>query len=167
LEKLAHSPIVNLHVVFDRPVMDLPLLAVVGSELQWIFDRTRSAGIGGGQYLTAPLSAADAWLGEPSERLRAVFLPAFHAVLPRSREARLEAFAVTSEPGATFRAAPGTRRVRPPAGTEVGGVFLAGAWTDTGWPATMEAAVRSGTAAARAALAACARRAGPGAKEAA
>ncbi len=158
LEKLAHSPIVNLHVVFDRPVMDQPLLAVVGSELQWIFDRTRSAGLARGQYLTAPLSAADAWLGESSERLRAVFLPAFHALLPRSRAARVEAFAVTSEPTATFRAAPGTRRVRPAPGTEIAGVFLAGAWTDTGWPATMEAAVRSGKAAAQAALAACARR---------
>ena len=62
-------------------------------------------------------------------------------------------FAVTHEPRATFRVAPGTRRLRPGARTQVDGLYLAGAWTDTGWPATMEGAVRSGLTAARAALA--------------
>ena len=60
---------------------------------------------------------------------------------------------VTREGAATFRAVPGTRRLRPPARTAVPGLYLAGAWTDTGWPATMEGAVRSGTAAAAAVLA--------------
>jgi uncharacterized protein with NAD-binding domain and iron-sulfur cluster len=73
--------------------------------------------------------------------------------LPATRAARVERFAVTCERTATFRATPGTRRSRPLPGTEVAGVFLAGAWTDTGWPATMEGAVRSGLAAADAALA--------------
>jgi uncharacterized protein with NAD-binding domain and iron-sulfur cluster len=61
-------------------------------------------------------------------------------------------FAVTHEPRATFRVAPGTRLLRPGARTKVDGLYLAGAWTDTGWPATMEGAVRSGLTAARAAL---------------
>ena len=68
-------------------------------------------------------------------------------------------FAVTHEPRATFRAAPGTRRLRPGPHTERAGLLLAGAWTDTGWPATMEGAVRSGITAAHAALGARAREA--------
>jgi uncharacterized protein with NAD-binding domain and iron-sulfur cluster len=167
IARLGRSPIVSLHVVFDRRVMPHALLAAQDGELQWIFDRTASARVAHGQYLTLPLSAADRWLGAPAAALRAAFLPKLLALLPAARDARVEAFAVTSEPVATFRAAPGTRRSRPAPGAELGGVFLAGAWTDTGWPATMEGAVRSGAAAAAAALAACARRAKTAGREAA
>ncbi|HEU4429909.1 MAG TPA: hydroxysqualene dehydroxylase HpnE, partial [Myxococcota bacterium] len=167
LAQLGHSPIVNLHVLFDRRVLSHPLLAALDSPLQWIFDRTHSARLNEGQYLTASLSAADRWQDHSTAELRAIFLPAFAALLPLARDARVLRFAVTREPAATFRAAPGTRRLRPAPGSEYGGVFLAGAYTDTGWPATMESAVRSGLAAASAALAACARRGRPTAKEAA
>jgi squalene-associated FAD-dependent desaturase len=167
LAALGASPIVNLHVLVDRRVMSHPLLAALDSPLQWIFDRTHSAGLEEGQYLTASLSAADRWQGCSSAELRAVFEPAFAALLPAARDARVLRFAVTREPAATFRATPGSRRLRPVPGSEHGGVFLAGAYTDTGWPATMESAVRSGLAAASAALRACARRGRPGAKEAA
>jgi uncharacterized protein with NAD-binding domain and iron-sulfur cluster len=72
-------------------------------------------------------------------------------LLPEARKAvTLEAF-VTKSAGATFRSAPGTARLRPGPGSDIDGILLAGAWTDTGWPATMEGAVRSGRAAARAA----------------
>ena len=64
------------------------------------------------------------------------------------RRVRVEAFFVTNEPAATFRQAPGCGRLRPGPRTALPGLFLAGAWTDTGWPATMEGAVRSGYAAA-------------------
>jgi uncharacterized protein with NAD-binding domain and iron-sulfur cluster len=87
------------------------------------------------------------------DTLRERFLPALERLLPAAAEAEVIDFTVTREPKATFRAAPGTRRLRPPQRTEVPGLYLAGAWTDTGWPATMEGAVRSGVAAARAALA--------------
>jgi squalene-associated FAD-dependent desaturase len=167
LAALGASPIVNLHVLFDRRVMSHPLLAALDSPLQWIFDRTHSAGLEEGQYLTASLSAADRWQGCSSAELRAVFLPAFAALLPAARDARVLRFAVTREPFATFRATPGSRHLRPAPGSEHGGVFLAGAYTDTGWPATMESAVRSGLAAASAVLRASARRGRPGAKEAA
>ena len=70
-------------------------------------------------------------------------------LLPAARDAQVLDFAVTHEPRATFRAAPGARRLRPGTRTATQGLFLAGAWTDTGWPATMEGAVRSGLAAAR------------------
>jgi len=167
LEGLGHSPIVNLHIVLDRQITDHDFVAGLGSELEWIFDRTHSAGLERGQYLAVSLSAADRWVGRSASSLRAVFEPALRALFPAARDARIEDFAVTVERRATFCGRPGTRRLRPLPGSEVAGVFLAGAWTDTGWPATMEGAVRSGRAAARAALDACTRRQSAGTKEAA
>lgn len=152
LLRLGASPIVNLHVVFDRRVLSLPFLAGIGTPLQWIFDRTRAAGLERGQYLAVSLSAADEWVGRSTRELREVFLPAFEALLPGARGARVVRFFATCERAATFRQAPGTAALRPRAETAHPGLLLAGAWTDTGWPATMEGAVRSGLAAARAAL---------------
>jgi squalene-associated FAD-dependent desaturase len=152
LAALGSSPIVNLHVVWDRRVLAQPLVAVLDSPLQWIFDRTRAAGLERGQYLAVSLSAADAWLGVSAESLRRSFEPEFRRLFPAARAARMEKLFVTNEPAATFRQAPGTQRLRPTTQTRVPGLYLAGAWTDTGWPATMEGAVRSGLAAARAAL---------------
>jgi uncharacterized protein with NAD-binding domain and iron-sulfur cluster len=89
--------------------------------------------------------------------LRRSFEPELRRLFPAARAARLEKLFVTCEPAATFRQAPGTRRLRAAPQTRVAGLYLAGAWTDTGWPATMEGAVRSGRAAARAALVAAGR----------
>ena len=150
---LGRSPIVNLHLRFDRRVLEHPVLAGFGTPLQWIFDRTRAAGLETGQYLAVSLSGADAWVGRSSAALRGVFVPALAELLPRARGARLEDFFATCEPAATFRQAAGTRALRPPARTAAPALQLAGAWTATGWPATMEGAVRSGLAAARGALA--------------
>ncbi|MDJ0852095.1 MAG: hydroxysqualene dehydroxylase HpnE [Myxococcota bacterium] len=152
LRRLGRAPIVNLHVVFDRPVMPMAFAAGVDSPLEWIFDRTRSSGLERGQYLAISLSAADAWVGRSRDELRGVFLPALEALFPAARGARVERFFATCEPAATFRQVPGTLALRPGARTALPGLFLAGAWTDTGWPATMEGAVRSGLAAARQAL---------------
>jgi uncharacterized protein with NAD-binding domain and iron-sulfur cluster len=84
--------------------------------------------------------------------LREKFLPALAELLPELRAAQVRDFFVTRERHATFRPAPGTAALRPAAVTATPSVFLAGAWTATGWPATMEGAVRSGEAAAAAAL---------------
>jgi squalene-associated FAD-dependent desaturase len=153
LRALGAAPIVNLHVVFDRPVTRHPLLAALDSPLQWIFDRSAAAGLERGQYLAVSLSAADAWVGVAQAELRRVFLPAFAALLPAARSARVERFFVTVERAATFRQGPGTRAARPGPDVGVPRLRLAGAWTDTGWPATMEGAVRSGEAAAQEVLA--------------
>jgi uncharacterized protein with NAD-binding domain and iron-sulfur cluster len=134
-------------------VLDVPFAAGIDSPVQWLFDRTASSGTGSGQYLAVSLSAADSELAETSEDLRAKYVDAIAALLPRARGATVRNFFVTREHAATFRAAPGARRWRPPPHTELPGLVLAGAWTDTGWPATMEGAVRSGHAAARAVLA--------------
>jgi squalene-associated FAD-dependent desaturase len=152
LLRLGRSPIVNLHVVFDRAVMNPPFLAGIDTPLQWIFDRTRAAGLERGQYLTVSLSAADAYLGLSRAELRGIFLPALERLLPRARQARVKQFFATCEREATFLQRPGTQPLRPGPRTASPGLFLAGAWTDTGWPATMEGAVRSGLAAARCAL---------------
>jgi squalene-associated FAD-dependent desaturase len=160
LRRLGAAPIVNLHVVFDRPLMQLPFAAGVRTPLQWVFDRTRAAGLERGQYLAVSLSAADEYAGRSREELQRIFLPAFEALFPAARGARVERFFATCEPAATFRQGPGTRALRPGPQTALHGVFLAGAWTDTGWPATMGGAVRSGLAAARRALLAAGRRRG-------
>ena len=153
LQALGSSPIVNLHVVFDRPVLDVPFAAGVYTPVQWIFDRTGSAGVPDGQYLAVTLSAADEELGMTAEGLRARHLPALRELLPAARAAQVRQFFVTREHAATFRAAPGARAHRPGPRTRLPGLVLAGTWTDTGWPATMESAVRSGRAAAAEALA--------------
>ncbi|HVH07962.1 MAG TPA: hydroxysqualene dehydroxylase HpnE [Myxococcota bacterium] len=149
LAALGTSPILNLHVVFDRPVLELPFVAALGSPLQWIFDRTESAGLHGAQYLAVSISAADAYEGLATDELRAIFVRAFHELLPASRAASLCDFFVTREPAATFRQVPGTKPLRAGADSGWPALALAGAWTDTGWPATMEGAVRSGRAAAQ------------------
>jgi hydroxysqualene dehydroxylase len=146
---LGASPIVNLHLHYDRRVLRTPVAAAVGSPVQWIFDRTAAAGASDGQLLTLSLSAAEAEIGRPKEQIVAAAAAALERMLPRARRAVLLDAAVTRSPRATFRAAPGAGRLRPPARTSVPGLALAGAWTDTGWPATMEGAVRSGRAAAR------------------
>jgi squalene-associated FAD-dependent desaturase len=156
LARLGSSPIVNLHIVYDRRVLELPFAAGVGTPVQWVFDRTASSGAPGGQYLAVSLSAADAESGMTIEELRERFLPALAELLPGARDARVDQFFVTREHAATFRAAPGARALRPGPRTGSPGLLLAGSWTDTGWPATMEGAVRSGRHAAREALAALA-----------
>ena len=157
LAGLGTSPIVNLHVAYDRRVLSLPFAAGVRTPVQWVFDRTESAGLTRGQFLAISLSAADAELEMTVEELRDRFLRALAELLPAARDAVAETFFVTREHAATFRAAPGARALRPGPQTAIPGLILAGAWTDTGWPATMEGAVRSGCRAAQAALATVAR----------
>jgi squalene-associated FAD-dependent desaturase len=141
---LGYSPIVNVHVVYDRPVTDLPFAAGVDSPVQWVFDKTRNAGLQSGQYLAVSLSAADDYVDVPAATLRAEFLPALERLFPAAAGAQVTDFFVTRERRATFRQAPGCGALRPGAATSVPGLVLAGSWTDTGWPDTMEGAVRSG-----------------------
>jgi len=153
LKGLGTSPIVNLHVHYDRRVLEEPLAAALDSPLQWLFDRTEASGAREGQLVAISLSHAVDEIGASVADLRARYLPALERLLPPARGAEVLDFAVTHEPRATFRAVPGTAKLRPGPRTAVPGVYLAGSWTDTGWPATMESAVRSGLAAAEAALA--------------
>lgn len=155
---LGSSAIVDVHLVFDRQVMTAALMVGHRSKVQWVFDRSDSSGLsgadrgietGGRQYLAVSLSAADDLLGERPETLVASTVEEIGRLLPAVREARLVDSLVTKERHATFRAAPGSNAIRPTARTAAAGLVLAGAWTSTGWPATMEGAVRSGWSAAR------------------
>lgn len=146
--QLGISPIVNVHVRYDRRVTRLPFAAGLDSPVQWVFDKTRAAGVETGQYLAVSLSAADEYVDVPAARLREQFLPALEQLFPAARDASVLDFFVTRERRATFRQVPGSGRLRPAAGTSVPGLALAGAWTETGWPDTMEGAVRSGQNAA-------------------
>jgi hydroxysqualene dehydroxylase len=153
---LGSTPIINVHVVYDRQVTDLPFAAAVNSPVQWFFDRTETSGLRRirpkGQYLAVTVSAADQLLEAPSRVLQEQFVAELSRLLPAARSASvLDAF-VTREPRATFRQSAGSAAIRPGCDPGLDGIWLAGAWTATGWPDTMESAVRSGIAAAEAAL---------------
>jgi squalene-associated FAD-dependent desaturase len=161
LGELGTSAIVDVHLVFDRPVTRWPLLAGLHSPIQWVFDRTASSGLStelaghhgepghqGQQYVAVSVSAADELLGRRPDQVSAWIATELARLLPEAAGARVLDAIVTKERHATFRAAPGTAPLRPAASTAWPGLAVAGAWTDTGWPATMEGAVRSGRAAA-------------------
>jgi squalene-associated FAD-dependent desaturase len=155
---LGAAPILNANVVVDRRVLTAPFVAVVGSDVQWVFDRTAQSGLAasgpGAQLIAVSLSAADDIVDVPVAELRARLLPALTAILPALRDADVLDFFVTREPRATFRPRPGSAALRPATRTTLPSLVVAGAYTATGWPATMESAVRSGDAAAAALLSA-------------
>ncbi|MFV0126758.1 hydroxysqualene dehydroxylase HpnE [Streptomyces sp. HMX112] len=146
------APILNVHVLYDRKVLRRPFFTALGSPVQWVFDRTDASGYTGGQYLALSQSAAGHEIDEPVAVLRERYLPELQRLLPAARGAEVRDFFVTRERTATFAPTPGVGRLRPGARTNAPGLHLAGAWTATGWPATMEGAVRSGSTAAGAAL---------------
>ncbi|MEU7114114.1 hydroxysqualene dehydroxylase HpnE [Streptomyces sp. NPDC046182] len=168
------APILNVHVVYDRKVLKQPFFTALGSPVQWVFDRTDSSGLlrggpegpsdtgrGGrraGQYLAVSQSAAQDEIDTPVAELRERYLPELERLLPAARGAGIRDFFVTRERTATFAPTPGVGRLRPAARTHAPGLYLAGAWTATGWPATMEGAVRSGFSAAGAVLSSLGRR---------
>ncbi|MEV4330851.1 hydroxysqualene dehydroxylase HpnE [Streptomyces sp. NPDC049597] len=152
------APILNVHVLYDRKVLRRPFFAALGTPVQWVFDRTHASGCTEGQYLALSQSAAKDEIDDPVAVLRERYLPEVERLLPAARGAHVRDFFVTRERTATFAPAPGVGRLRPGARTRAPGLYLAGAWTATGWPATMEGAVRSGFSAAGAALSALGRR---------
>jgi hydroxysqualene dehydroxylase len=153
LRSIGVSPIVNLHVLYDRKVCDLRFAAGVYSPLQYLFDRSEAGGAPSGeQYLAVSLSGADEEMAMSVEQLKARYLPAIAALLPAAKTAVVKRFLVTREHAATFRAVPGIEALRPPVRSGIEGLALAGAYTDTGWPATLEGAALSGNAAAEAVL---------------
>ncbi len=153
LTGLGSSPIVNLHVVYDRVVCEQPFAAGVGTPVQYLFDRSAAGGAPAGtQYLAVSLSGAQREMQMSVDALRECYLPAIEQLLPQARGAKVERFLATREHAATFRAVPGTAARRPASQSSVPGLALAGTWTATGWPATLEGAVLSGHAAARSVL---------------
>jgi squalene-associated FAD-dependent desaturase len=148
---LSAAPIVGIHVWYDRPVMDRAFVAFVDSPVQWVFNKTRIMGLPGhGQYLCISLSGAWEYAPLSKEELRRLFLPELARLFPKAQGAQVERFIVVKQLAATFRSLPGVEAYRPPQETPIPNLFLAGEWTQTGWPSTMESAVRSGLLAAQA-----------------
>jgi uncharacterized protein with NAD-binding domain and iron-sulfur cluster len=149
IRKIESSPIVNVHLWYDRPVWDRGFAAFLNTPLQWAFNKTKLWGEeGAGQYIDVSLSGARDFVDMPGGEIARLFEKEMEALLPRARGARLARVLVTKEREATFAARPGIATLRPPQETPIADLFLAGDWTATGWPATMESAVRSGLAAA-------------------
>jgi squalene-associated FAD-dependent desaturase len=148
---LGDSPIVSVHLLFDRQILQPPLAALLGSPAHWLFDRGRLTGHSPerGQYVTVVSSGvpdlAATRAHELVELMRA-------SIVERLGEAELLWSRVSREPRATFAGVPGQAALRGATATARPGVVRAGAWTQTGWPATMEGAIRSGRIAARALL---------------
>jgi zeta-carotene desaturase len=139
-----YSPITGIHLWFDRPVLDLPHATLLDRTIQWAFNKRD------GQYVQLVVSASRSLTDMPRAAVIALAVRELGEFLPRVREARLENAHVVKEIRATFSARPGLEASRPEAVTRLPNLFLAGDWTRTGWPATMEGAVRSGYLAAEA-----------------
>jgi squalene-associated FAD-dependent desaturase len=146
IRNLESSPITSVHLWFDRPVMDLPHAVIVGCVGQWVFNRGEVAP--GEHYVQVVISAARVERADLQQRI----VQELGLLFPRVRCAGLIRSKLVSEHTATFSAGPGVDRWRPSQATPIRNLFLAGDWTATGWPATMEGAVRSGYLAAEAIL---------------
>lgn len=152
LDRFTHSPILGVHLRLDRDVLDgLPHAVLVERGTQWLFRKSDD-----GKQIHAVISGADAWVTKSEAEIAELVMADVRACLPRAREAKLETVRAVKEKLATFAPVPGLDDVRPrataegPSGDQ--GVVLAGDYTATGWPATMEGATRSGYAAAAAVL---------------
>ena len=167
LEGLHHirtSPITGVHMWFDRVVMNEPFLALLDHKTQWVFNKSLlyagngSAGARAGktqtgaQYLQLVISASYDLVPLSRQEIIDLCRAELADVLPATREAQLEKATVIKEVSATFSPEPGVDRFRPAQDFGVRNFFLAGDWTRTGWPSTMEGAVRSGYLAAEAVL---------------
>jgi len=147
---MASSPIVTVNLWFDRPIIDEPFIGLPGRAMQWVFDKRLVFGEGT-SHMSLVSSGAAGLAAQANEQLIAAAHTELLEALPASRAARLLRGAVLREPRATFSLAPG-QPARPGTRTPVAGLFLAGDWIDTGLPATIESAVRSGHRAANCAL---------------
>ena len=146
--ELGRSPIVSVHLWFERRLLPFPLAALLDSPAHWVFDRGRLTDNEPerGQYLTVVSSAVPDLMDVRGRELVELMRD---ELTGRFGDARLLWSRVSREPAATFAGTPGTASRRPGPRTARFNVARAGAWTDTGWPATMESAVRSGRAAAQ------------------
>jgi zeta-carotene desaturase len=140
----SHSPITGIHLWFDQPVTDLPHATLLDRTIQWMFNKSE------GRYVQLVVSASRSLTPMARGEIIELALAELAEFFPRVKTARLEKAHVIKEVRATFSAAPGLDAKRPRATTPFRNFFLAGDWTRSGWPATMEGAVRSGYIAAEA-----------------
>lgn len=137
-----HSSITSVHVWFDRPVTEMANATLLDRNIQWFFNKD------GGRYLQLVISASRKLLEMPRQQVIDLTVGELREFLPAARDAKVVKAHVVKEARATFSALPGLHKHRPPAKTKLENLWLAGDWTQSGWPATMEGAVRSGYKAA-------------------
>ena len=155
LSNLQTSPIVNVYLLYDQPVMARDFCYVLNSPLQWVFNSTLIYGDRiqeNQQSLSVSVSAAWEYIDVARSRFSQTIADEMLATFPKARDATLLDAVVVKQRNATFRCIPGANRHRPGPRTESPNLFLAGEWTNTGWPSTMESAVISGYNAAEAVM---------------
>jgi squalene-associated FAD-dependent desaturase len=157
LERLETAPISSVHLWFDRPITELPHAVLVDRLSQWLFNRSLlQSPVGNGKaryYYQVVISASRELEGTPSAETIAAVQEELCEIWPRSSEAKLLHSRLVTEHRAVFSVTPGSDQLRPPQQSPVPNLQFAGDWTRTGWPATMEGAVRSGYLAAENVLA--------------
>ena len=150
LERFSASPIVSVEIWLDRVVVDRPMLGLRDSEVEWVFDKGRLHGREGApQHLAFIVSAAYRSMPRPNAELVAAAAGALARCFPAMATTNVQRALVLREPLATFASSPELEALRPEPDTPIPGLFLAGDWTNTGLPATIEGAVRSGQRAAQ------------------
>ena len=139
VEQIAASPITGVHLWFDRPIMSLPHAVLIDRLGQWVFRRDA-----GRHYYQVVISASGELKGRSREEVVHQIVDELADIWPAARDAQLVHWRMVTEPLAVFSVRPGLDRLRPSQTTPISNLLLAGDWTSTGWPATMEGAVRSG-----------------------
>jgi squalene-associated FAD-dependent desaturase len=149
IRHLQTSPITSVHLWYDRPLTTLPHVVLVDCLGQWLFNKGEKGNL---HCVQVVISASHASRQMPNAELKTAVVAELERLFPPARSARLVKSRVVVEHRASFSAVPGVDRWRPAQETPLDNFFLAGDWTATGWPATMEGAVRSGYLAAQALL---------------
>lgn len=149
LNKFEASPITGIHLWFDREITPLPHAVLLDRTIQWMFQKTKFHDREG-SYIELVVSASKSLVEKSRQEILDLALAELGEFFPMAKEVKVVKAAVIKEVYATYSVLPGLDRYRPPAKTVWPGVFLAGDWTKTDWPATMEGAVRSGYLAAEA-----------------
>jgi zeta-carotene desaturase len=144
VEPFSHVPITGIHLWFDRPITELPHATLLDRTIQWMYNKRD------GRYVQLVVSASRSLTAMAREEVIALALREVAEFFPKVSGAKLEKAHVVKEIRATFSAEPGLETKRPLTGTAIPNLFLAGDWTRSGWPSTMEGAVRSGYKAAEA-----------------
>jgi squalene-associated FAD-dependent desaturase len=151
LRQLETSPITSVHLWYNAPITPLPHVVLIDCIGQWLFNRGEAAA--GEHYVQVVVSAARPFRGLGHDEVRRRITEELARLFPAAAAANLLRTRVVTEQAATFSATPGVDRWRPAQASPLPNLMLAGDWTATGWPATMEGAVRSGYLAAEALLA--------------
>ncbi len=146
LKQLEISPITSVHVWLDRSITHLPHIVFVDCEGQWLFKRDSTSP--GEHYYQVVVSAARQFRGLGHEEVQRRIVEELRKLFPKAISAKVLRARVITEHAATFSAVPNVDQIRPGQSSPVKNLFIAGDWTATGWPATMEGAVRGGYLAA-------------------